>query len=58
MGITHLPADLQEAIGQYDARVASGSLVFDETGFAVKPDDEPDLEMEFFAGKIPGIHQQ
>ena len=54
MEFTHLPADIAAGIRKYEEDVTSGEITFDGE-FAHKPDDVPDLEMEFFAARLPGM---
>lgn len=34
---THLPADIQTALDDYDRKVATGEITFDDNGFAHDP---------------------
>jgi uncharacterized protein with PQ loop repeat len=48
-GYSHLPADLQDGIAAYDARVASGAIQFDAEGFAVH---QPDVKGGWIASNL------
>lgn len=48
-GYSHLPADLQDAIAAYDARVASGAIRFDAEGHAVH---QPDAQGGWIASNL------
>lgn len=54
MELTNLPPDIAAGIREYEENISSGRITFDGE-FAHKPDDMPDLEMRFFADKLPAM---
>ena len=50
----HLPSDVAKAIEDYQDKCEDGEITFDGE-FAHKPDSVPDLEMEFFASRLPDM---
>lgn len=52
---SHLPPDIAAALAKYEDDCNSGKIKFDKEGFAIKPDTTPDMEMKFFASKLPGM---
>lgn len=54
MKFANLPPDIAAGIREYEEDISSGRITFDGE-FAHKPDDVPDLEMRFFADKLPAM---